>query len=195
MLITPFLFMILIVDNNDSFTYNIVEMVRSVSDIQIKVIKSVDLIIDEVANYDLIILSPGPSLPQDFPILQTIIETYKSTIPILGICLGHQAICTFFGAHLVRSKQVMHGIDSIIETDPNSVLFKGMTQSVVGRYHSWYVTDVPDTLKIVAKDNQGVVMAVEHNLYPLFGVQFHPESYITAEGKQIIKNFIDAATF
>lgn len=186
--------MLLIVDNNDSFTYNIVEMVRSVSDIQIKVIKSVDIIIDEVANYDIIILSPGPSLPQDFPILQTIIETYKSTIPILGICLGHQAICTFFGAHLVRSKQVIHGFDSWIDTDPNSLLFKGMTQTVVGRYHSWYATDIPDSLKIIAKDKQGVVMAVEHKKYPIFGVQFHPESYITAEGKKIIKNFIDAAT-
>lgn len=186
--------MILLVDNNDSFTYNIVEMVRSVSDIQIKVIKSVDLIIDEVANYDLIILSPGPSLPQDFPILQTIIETYKSTIPILGICLGHQAICTVFGAHLVRSKQVMHGINSVIDTDPNSVLFKDITQSVVGRYHSWYVTDIPESLKIVAKDQQGIIMAVEHKQYPLFGVQFHPESYITTDGKRIIKNFIDAAT-
>ena len=186
--------MILIVDNNDSFTFNIVEMIRSVSDIPVKVIRSSSLVLDEVANYQKIILSPGPSLPNDYPVLFDILDRFKNKIPILGICLGHQAISTYFGARLCQSSSVIHGYDSLIHTDPNSKLFKGIQKMIVGRYHSWYADQIPDTLRITAKDSLGVVMAVEHTQYPIYGVQFHPESYITNQGKQIFKNFIDADT-
>lgn len=186
--------MILIVDNNDSFTFNIVESVRSVTNIPFNVIQSTSLSIEEVSNYQMIILSPGPSLPQDFPILNLILETYHTYKPILGICLGHQAVCSFFGAKLVQSQSVMHGYDSLIKTDPDSVLFKGISQMTVGRYHSWYATDLPSVLNITARDSQGIVMGVEHQLLPVFGVQFHPESYITHQGNMIFKNFIDAAS-
>jgi anthranilate synthase/aminodeoxychorismate synthase-like glutamine amidotransferase len=187
--------MILIVDNNDSFTFNIVESVRSVTKIPFTVVKSSNLSIEEVSKYQMIILSPGPSLPKDFPILNAILETYHTQKPILGICLGHQAICSFFGAKLVQSDEVIHGFDSVIETDPDSILFKGFDQMTVGRYHSWYALDIPPILKITARDSEGIVMGVEHQSLPVYGVQFHPESYITQYGNQIIKNFIDAASF
>ncbi len=187
--------MILIVDNNDSFTFNIVESVRSVTNIPFKIISSASLSVEEVSIYQMIILSPGPSLPKDFPILNAILETYHTHKPILGICLGHQAICSFFGAKLVQSHSVMHGYNSLIKTDPDSTLFKGIDQMTVGRYHSWYAEDLPPILKITARDTNGIVMGVEHLSLPVFGVQFHPESYITQYGNQIIKNFIDAASF
>lgn len=186
--------MILIVDNNDSFTFNIVESIRSVTEIPYSVIQSSHLTIEEVDKFQMIVFSPGPSLPDDFPIMNTILQTYYTQKPILGICLGHQAICSFFGSKLVQSQQVIHGYDSIISTDPSSVLFKGMTQITVGRYHSWSAIDIPPVLRITAKDQEGIIMGVEHQTLPIFGVQFHPESYITKQGNQIFKNFIDAAT-
>jgi anthranilate synthase/aminodeoxychorismate synthase-like glutamine amidotransferase len=192
---TPFLFsMLLLVDNNDSFTYNIVELIRSVSSIPVVVIKSFDLSLDEVLNFKMIIFSPGPALPDNYPILKKIIAQYGASIPILGICLGHQAICEFFGAKLIQSNHVAHGIDSVIDTNPSSILFHRISKMTVGRYHSWYVTQIPDNLQVTAVDHFGMVMAVEHRQFPIFGVQFHPESYITKEGNQILKNFIDAAT-
>ncbi|HNX21475.1 MAG TPA: aminodeoxychorismate/anthranilate synthase component II [Bacteroidales bacterium] len=187
--------MILIVDNNDSFTFNIVESVRSVTKIPFTVVKSSNLSIEEVSKYQMIILSPGPSLPKDFPILNAILETYHTHKPILGICLGHQAICSFYGAKLFQNQTVMHGYDSLIMSDSDSILFKGIHQMTVGRYHSWYAGDIPSILKITARDSEGIVMGVEHQSLPVYGVQFHPESYITQYGNQIIKNFIDAASF
>jgi anthranilate synthase/aminodeoxychorismate synthase-like glutamine amidotransferase len=186
--------MLLIVDNNDSFTFNIVEVIRSVSSVPVFVKNSASLQVEEVKNYKMIIFSPGPSLPDDYPIMKEILSRYASTIPILGICLGHQAICAFFGAQLVQSETIVHGFDSLIKTNPQSVLFKGFSEMIVGRYHSWHAFHIPKSLKITAQDEQGIVMAVEHQHYPVYGVQFHPESYITKEGKQIFKNFIDAAT-
>ena len=186
--------MLLLVDNNDSFTFNIVEVIRSVSTVPVIVKNSADIQIEEVEQYQMIIFSPGPSLPDDYPIMSQILNQYCGTIPILGICLGHQAICAYFGAQLVQSDSIIHGYDSCIQTNPHSVLFKGFSEMVVGRYHSWHATQIPKCLTITAQDEQGIVMAVEHQHYPVYGVQFHPESYITKEGKQIFKNFIDAAT-
>ncbi len=186
--------MLLLVDNNDSFTFNIVEVIRSVSTVPIVVKNYADIQIEEVGQYNMIIFSPGPSLPDDYPILKQILMQYGQSIPILGICLGHQAICAYFGAQLVQSDSIIHGFDSLILTNPHSILFKGFSEMVVGRYHSWYATQIPKSLKITALDEHGVVMAVEHQQYPVYSVQFHPESYITKEGKLIFKNFIDAAT-
>lgn len=185
--------MILLIDNNDSFTYNVVELLRQVTTQQVVVLKSHALTVEQVESYDTIILSPGPGLPDDFPILAQILRQYDDHKRILGICLGHQTICQYYGGRLINLPQVMHGVESEIECDPNSLLFNGMNVITVGRYHSWAATDIPPTLKITATDQDGTVMAVEHRTKQVFGLQFHPESFITLRGKQILKNFIDGA--
>lgn len=186
--------MLLIVDNNDSFTYNVVELIRKVSNIQIIVTKSATLEIEEVAHFSHIIFSPGPSLPDQFPIMKEILERYQNEKHILGICLGHQAICEFFGAELYHTGSVQHGVASQITCDPMSILFKDKTEFTVGRYHSWAAQNIPDCLKVTAFDHEGVVMAVEHTTKNIYGVQFHPESYITQNGNMIINNFLHGTT-
>lgn len=186
--------MILLIDNNDSFTYNVRELLRRVTTQQVTVVKSGELIIEQVQGYDTVIFSPGPGLPGDFPILSAVLDRYDSHKRILGICLGHQAICQHYGGVLVNLPQSMHGVESTIECDPNSVVLKGMTSTTVGRYHSWATTDIPRTLKITGIAPDGTVMAVEHITKQVFGLQFHPESFITLHGEQILKNFIDGAT-
>lgn len=188
--IFTFVFMILLIDNNDSFTYNIVELLRRVTPLKVRVIKSEELTLEQVQSYDTIIFSPGPGLPDDFPILAQILRRYDNHKRILGICLGHQAICQHYGGRLFNLPQVMHGVESEIECAPDSQLFKEMTTTTVGRYHSWAATDIPPTLKVTASDKDGTVMAVEHITKLVFGLQFHPESFITGQGEQILKNFI-----
>lgn len=183
--------MILLVDNNDSFTYNVVELLRQVTDKKIDVIKSGNLNIDDVESYEKIIFSPGPSLPRNFPIMWDILDRYKTTKSILGICLGHQAICEYFGAKIEPLNHVLHGVDSTINCNSNSILFRGKTSMVVGRYHSWTVRKTPDSLTITATDGDGNIMAIEHSLLPIYGVQFHPESHISQEGITIFENFIN----
>lgn len=186
--------MILLIDNNDSFTYNVVELLRRVTPQSVVIIKSDELSIEQVEEYDIIIFSPGPGLPDDYPIIGKVLDRYDSHKRILGICLGHQAICEHYGGRLVNLSKVMHGVESRIECDPGSVLFSGITTTTVGRYHSWAATDIPPLLKITALDHQGTVMAVEHRCKQVFGLQFHPESFITLQGEQILKNFIYGAT-
>lgn len=186
--------MLLIVDNNDSFTYNIVELIRSVSKTLITVKKSDTLTLDEVKPFTHIVFSPGPSLPDQFPIMKKILEQYQNEKHILGICLGHQAICEFFGAELYHTGSVKHGVVSQITCDPESILFKDKSKLTVGRYHSWAAKDIPSCLKITATDHEGVVMAVEHTSKNIYGLQFHPESYITQSGASIIKNFLYETT-
>ena len=140
--------------------------------------------------YDKIILSPGPSLPKDYPIIKDILDVYSYTKPILGICLGHQAICEYFGGEIFHIGQVVHGERSQIDCDSKSLLFRGFSKFIVGRYHSWAVSNLPKELKIVAKDSNGIIMGVEHVNRRIYGVQFHPESYITINGASILKNFI-----
>lgn len=186
--------MILLIDNNDSFTYNVVELVRQIGDIRLVVVKSSDVDIEEIEKYNSIIFSPGPGLPNDFPVMKQILSRYDHTKRILGICLGHQAICEYYGASLINLSTVMHGVESEIFCDKESVLFSGVGSTIVGRYHSWVATNIPPDLKITAVDKESMVMAVEHRTKNVFGIQFHPESYITHEGKQILKNFIYGAT-
>ncbi len=183
--------MLLIVDNNDSFTYNVVELIRKVSTIPIIVKKSDLLTLEEVTPFSHIIFSPGPSLPDHFPIMKKILEHYQDHKNILGICLGHQAICEFFGAQLYHTGTVKHGVSSLINCVPTSTLFRDKTELMVGRYHSWAAQNIPDCLKITAFDEEGVVMAVEHTSKNIYGVQFHPESYITQAGASIIENFLN----
>lgn len=184
--------MILLIDNNDSFTYNIVEMVRQVTNGSqiLDVVKSHTLDIEDVAKYDKIIFSPGPSLPDDFPIMRQVLERYDNTKSILGICLGHQAICQYYGAKLENLDCVLHGVSSVVACVSSSLLFGSLRSVVVGRYHSWVAVDVPSCLRVTAVDQKGCVMAVEHVSKKVYGVQFHPESYITKEGKAILTNFI-----
>lgn len=186
--------MLLIVDNNDSFTYNVVELIRKVSSIEIVVKKSESLILEEVAPFSHIIFSPGPSLPDHFPIMKNILNRFQDHKKILGICLGHQAICEYFGAELYHTGSVKHGVPSQIICNPNSTLFENQTKLTVGRYHSWAARNIPDCLRVTATDTEGVVMAVEHITKKIFGVQFHPESYITQSGASIIENFLNRNT-
>lgn len=182
---------ILLIDNNDSFTYNIVVLIKSnFKDVILDVISYQDIVLEKLRKYDRIIFSPGPQLPKDYPILYDIIRIYDNIIPILGICLGHQAICEYYGAEIKHLGRVAHGEPSLISCDPTSVLFKDMSSCTVGRYHSWAAFNIPDELKIVASTDDDIVMAVEHNSKKVFGVQFHPESIISNCGVEILKHFI-----
>ncbi len=183
--------MILIIDNNDSFTYNIAEMLRNITDEKIDIIKHDNADISAVARYNRIIFSPGPSLPQEYPVMERILRAYGNTIPILGICLGYQAICLHYGGKLVNTGKVMHGVPSPINCESRSLLFKGIRKTTVGRYHSWIACDIPSQLKITATTGDGLPMAVEHVCMPVYGVQFHPESYMSEDGELIFKNFIN----
>jgi len=186
--------MLLIVDNNDSFTYNVVELIRKVSKIAVVVKKSDTLTLEEVNPFTHIIFSPGPSLPDHYPVMKKILEHYQDHKNILGICLGHQAICEFYGAQLFHTGTVHHGVASQITCDPASTLFKDQSEVTVGRYHSWAAKEIPPCLKVTAFDHEGVVMAVEHTSKNIYGVQFHPESYITQAGATIINNFLHETT-
>lgn len=182
---------IVLIDNNDSFTYNIVNLIKShFKEVLLDVVSYKEVIPETLQQYDRIIFSPGPQLPQDYPILYDILRMYDVQIPILGICLGHQAICHYYGAEIQHLGRVVHGEPSVINCDPHSVLFSGTTSSIVGRYHSWAAFHIPDTLNITASTEDHIVMAVEHKHKPVFGVQFHPESIITHCGVDIIRHFI-----
>lgn len=182
---------ILLIDNNDSFTYNIVNLIKSnFKDVLLDVLSYKEVVLEDLQQYDRIIFSPGPQLPQDYPILYDILKMFDDVIPVLGICLGHQAICNYYGAEIKHMDRVVHGEPSLISCDSSSLLFYGLTNCVVGRYHSWAVSNVPDTLKITAQTDDGIVMAVEHKYKNVFGVQFHPESIISNCGVDILRNFI-----
>ena len=184
---------LLLIDNNDSFTYNIVNLIKSnFKDVNLDVINHALIDINDVDKYNKIIFSPGPSLPSDYPVLRKVLDTYSDSKSILGICLGHQAICEYYGANIDHIGRVIHGEPSLIKCAENSILFEGIDNCIVGRYHSWAAYNIPDILRIVAEDNNGEVMAVEHISKKIYGVQFHPESYITNCGTEIIKNFIYA---
>ena len=186
--------MILLIDNYDSFSYNVYQLTASV-DPDVKVVRNDELTADEIQALGPthIILSPGPGRPSDAGVCEEVIRRFAGKIPILGICLGHQAICEVFGATVTYAKQLMHGKQSLAALDTDSVLFRGMKKEItVARYHS-LAAELPaelDTLKVTAKTYDGEIMAVEHEKYPVYGVQFHPESVLTPEGYQIIENFL-----
>lgn len=182
--------MILLIDNNDSFTFNVVQLIKKCCAIPVVVRNCNELEISEVEKFDYIIFSPGPGVPKDYPIMFEVLKKYGNSKPILGICLGHQAICEYFGGSLRNLREVIHGYESEVECNYNSVLFKGLNNLTVGRYHSWVVDKLPDCLRVTAScDN--LIMAIEHKSLPIFGVQFHIESYITKRGEDILKNFLN----
>lgn len=186
--------MILLVDNYDSFSYNLYQYIGTINS-DIRVIRNDDMTVDEIRDLkpSHIILSPGPGRPKDAGICEELVTKLAGRIPIFGVCLGHQAICEAFGATVGHSKQLMHGKTSLATVDNTSKLFAGFEKTVtVGRYHSLCAAadTIPDCLKITAETSDGEVMAVEHRQYPVYGVQFHPESILTEGGIGIIRNFI-----
>lgn len=186
--------MILLIDNYDSFSYNVYQLTASVEP-DVKVVRNDEMTVEEIRTLapTHIILSPGPGRPSDAGICEEVIRCFAGQIPILGICLGHQAICEVFGASITYAKQLMHGKQSAAFLDTDSTLFRGMKREItVARYHSLAAELSPelDTLKVTARTYDGEIMAVEHEKYPVYGVQFHPESVLTPEGYQIIENFL-----
>ncbi|MBQ0000276.1 MAG: aminodeoxychorismate/anthranilate synthase component II [Clostridiales bacterium] len=187
--------MILLIDNYDSFSYNLYQYIGELNP-DIKVIRNDEMTIEEIEklNPDRIIISPGPGRPEDAGIIVEAARTLGKKIPTLGVCLGHQAICASFGATVTYAKQLMHGKQSDVKFDSDCILFKGIPEvAPVARYHSLAADPetIPDCLKVTAVTTDGEVMAVQHKEYPIYGVQFHPESIMTPDGKAMLKNFLD----
>lgn len=186
--------MILLIDNYDSFSYNLYQLIGEI-DPDIKVIRSDEMTVEEIRDLkpDRIILSPGPGRPENAGIIVEAARSLGKDIPILGVCLGHQAVCAAFGATVTYAKELMHGKQSEVKLDTACPLFKGCPETApVARYHSLAADadTIPEELKITALTTDGEVMAVQHKEYPVYGVQFHPESIMTPNGKLMLKNFI-----
>ncbi len=189
--------MILLVDNYDSFSYNLFQLVGAIEP-EIRVVRNDAMTAAEILSLhpEAIILSPGPGRPEDAGVCIDCVRICGAEIPILGVCLGHQAICTAFGATVSYAKTLMHGKQSVIQADPDSPLFQSCPEQMpVARYHSLaaIADTMPDCLKITARADDGEIMAVQHREYPIFGVQFHPESIMTPDGRQMLINFIEYA--
>lgn len=190
--------MILLIDNYDSFSYNVYQMVGTIEP-NVKVIRNDEMTVEEIEKLapDHIIMSPGPGRPADAGICETVVKTFAGRIPILGICLGHQAICEALGGKIGYAKELMHGKQSVAKIDTSSKLFTGMhDEMTVGRYHSLSAQEgtLPECLKVTARTADGEIMAVEHVSAPVYGLQFHPESILTPEGNRVLENFLGKGT-
>ena len=186
--------MILLIDNYDSFSHNLYQLVGEIEP-DIRVIRNNEMTAEEIRNLhpERIILSPGPGRPENAGVIIEVIQKLGETIPILGVCLGHQAICAAFGATVTYARKLMHGKQSVVRFDRDCLLFKGCPESApVARYHSLAADPdtIPKDLMITAVSEDGEVMAVQHKKYPIYGVQFHPESIMTPDGKQMLVNFV-----
>ncbi len=185
---------ILVFDNYDSFTYNLVHLVEKIMHQKVDVFRNDKITLDQVGAYDKIILSPGPGIPEEAGLLLPLIKEYAFTKSILGVCLGHQAIGEAFGANLLNLDTVYHGIATPITiTNKNSRILQGLGDTIdVGRYHSWIVDDknFPGDLEITAVDSNGFIMGLQHKTFDVQGVQFHPESVLTPDGEKIMRNWL-----
>lgn len=184
---------IVVIDNYDSFTYNLVHLVKELG-AEVDVKRNDQFQLAELEPYNKIILSPGPGIPSEAGLLLDVIKTYAGRKPMLGVCLGHQAIGEVFGAKLENLSEVYHGVATPVTLKQDDVLFAGLPKRVeVGRYHSWVVSheNFPDCLEITAESDEGQIMALRHKKYNIFGIQFHPESVLTPDGKVIVKNWLD----
>ena len=185
---------VLVIDNYDSFTYNLVHYLEDLN-CDVTVVRNDKLTLDDVEPFDKIVLSPGPGIPDEAGLLKPIIKRFAPTKSILGVCLGQQAIGEVFGGSLINLDEVYHGIATKVTicVDDES-LFKGMDKEIeVGRYHSWVVNpELPDSLEATSFDANGQVMSLRHKVYDVKGVQYHPESVLTPNGKQILKNWINS---
>jgi anthranilate synthase component 2 len=185
---------ILIFDNYDSFTYNLVHLVEKILHLKVEVFRNDQISLEDINDYDKIILSPGPGIPNEAGLLLPLIKEYASTKSILGVCLGHQAIAETFGGTLLNLSTVYHGVATDCElTNRDSQLFKGLPGNItIGRYHSWIVSDTnfPNELEVTARDENNYIMALQHKSFDVQGVQFHPESILTPDGEKIMKNWL-----
>lgn len=185
---------VLIIDNYDSFTYNLVHAVEDILGHEIDVWRNDQIDYDKIEDYEYIILSPGPGIPDEAGDLKKVISTYSRKKKMLGVCLGHQAISEVYGAQLENLDRVYHGVQTPIEQTKENVLFKGLESSFAGgRYHSWVVKKgtINEEFEITSEDANGEIMSFEHKELPLYGVQFHPESILTPEGKTMLSNFLN----
>jgi anthranilate synthase component II len=186
---------ILVFDNYDSFTYNLVHYIEKVSNASVDVFRNDKITLEGIASYDKIVLSPGPGLPSEAGILLDVIKKYGPVKSILGVCLGEQAIGEAYGGKLLNLSNVFHGVATTMKVTKEDVLFKNLPATFkAGRYHSWVVDEktLPADLEVTAVDEQGRIMALRHKKYDVCGVQFHPESILTEHGEQMIKNWIEA---
>lgn len=186
--------MVLLIDNYDSFSYNLVQLIGGFTQ-DIRVVRNDELTVDEVAalHPTHLVLSPGPGFPKSAGICEELVLKMKGAVPILGVCLGHQAICEVFGGKIVHAKELMHGKQSSIHISNGSPIFKGLAPIITAaRYHSLIAErdSLPDELLVIAEDEKQEVMAVKHRHYELYGLQFHPESILTPHGATIIQNFL-----
>jgi anthranilate synthase component 2 len=185
---------VLVIDNYDSFTYNLVHYLEDL-ECNVKVVRNDKLSLDDVEPFDKIVLSPGPGIPDEAGLLKDIIKRYAPSKSILGVCLGQQAIGEVFGGSLINLEDVYHGVSTKVTiTVPDEPLFKGLDKEIeVGRYHSWVVhPDLPKDLEATSFDENGQVMSLRHKIYDVKGVQYHPESVLTPHGKLILKNWINS---
>lgn len=187
--------MILLIDNYDSFSFNLYQFIGEINP-DIKVIRNDEMTVDDIKmlKAERIIISPGPGRPENAGIILDVIKILSKDIPILGVCLGHQAICMAYGAVITYANKIIHGKQSEIKIDKNCPIFRGCGEStLVARYHSLSAdpNSIPDCLKITGITKDGEIMAVQHKTYPIYGLQFHPESIMTPKGKIILKNFIE----
>ncbi len=183
---------IIIIDNYDSFTYNLAHYFEDL-DCDVTVFRNDEFDLEELEKFDRIVLSPGPGIPDEAGLLKDVIKQYAGKKPILGICLGQQAIAEVYGGILVNLEHVYHGVSTEINVINESVLFKNLSSQIeVGRYHSWVVSkeNFPKSLTITAVDKNGEIMALQHNLLDIQAVQFHPESILTPNGKLMLKNWL-----
>ncbi|PVX31677.1 para-aminobenzoate synthetase component 2 [Pasteurella langaaensis DSM 22999] len=183
---------LLIINNHDSFTYNLVDLSRQLN-VDFQVVNVEDLNLDEIEKFIHILISPEPDVPRAYPQLFAMLDRFHKQKAILGVCLGHQTLCEYFGATLYNLPDVRHGYARQLKVRSNSQLFLGLpNQFQIGLYHSWAVAEqnFPAQLRVTAICEQGIIMAFEHKTLPIYGVQFHPESYISEYGKQLLDNFL-----
>lgn len=189
--------MILLIDNYDSFAYNLYQLIGSIDDC-IKVVRNDEMTISEIEslNPDTIVISPGPGKPSEAGNIEEIIKYFYNKKPILGVCLGHQAICEAFGSTITYAKTLMHGKSSVIELTDDPIFIGLENHTKVARYHSLAVKKdtLAKQLKIIATSDDDEIMAIKHRDYPVYGLQFHPESILTSDGKKIVKNFLGVKT-
>lgn len=183
---------LLIINNQDSFTYNLVDLIRRIN-VLFQVVDVANLVLDEIENFTHILISPGPDVPTAYPQLFNMLKRFYQYKPILGICLGHQTICQFFGAELYNLPHVRHGQAKTLKVRSVSPLFYNLPKTFqIGLYHSWAVAEInfPKELEITALCDDEIIMAIQHKNLPIYGVQFHPESYISEYGEQLLTNFL-----
>lgn len=190
---------ILVIDNYDSFTYNLVHAIKKISGLPVDVYRNDEITLEQIEKYDKIVLSPGPGIPEEAGLLLDIIKEYGPKKSMLGVCLGHQAIGEAFGGKLHNMNRVLHGVATPVKLTSNkSVLFSGLPESFdVGRYHSWIVQEeaLPECFEVTSYDDEGRIMSMKHKEYDVQGVQFHPESVLTPLGEKMIENWLKAPSY